>query len=530
MSKTFNIKYEFLQPFIYSILIALGIYVGFNISNENNFYLDKIEDSDIGTGTGRIEEVLRFIESKYVDDIDSEVLIQKALNEILNHLDPHSTYLTEEQLKGVNQQMTGNYQGIGVETISDHDTLIIVNIIEGSPAERSALQVFDRVIKINGANMTGEDLTAQSLNLALEGKSGDHISMIVERPGEPSLVEVDMVIDEVDIPSSCTAVLFEDSIAYIRIKHFNAKVYKEFNYALEGIGPEKIKHLIIDLRDNPGGYLPETAKILSLLFTEREQLLVYTEDRSKRKSEYKSTGTKFYDISQIAVLVNESSASGSEIMAGAIQDWDRGVIIGQTTFGKGLVQEQYDLKNGGALRLTVARYFTPSGRSIQKPYDKSINKSNEGDTLIYESFVNRRVLPNHTGIVPDIFIEENADCPTIPKIESIEIAYDILEKNQWLHGIGDGDIIDHVAGLDIEYELAEMDSLVYDLNKISPKNPCMAGIGEQIKFQTIKVLSGEQEAIRMSAAFDNYITEAIRIIKDKKLLAKATSQSSPQNN
>ncbi len=530
MSKTFNIKYDFLQPFIYSILIALGIYVGFNISKENSFYLDKVEENEIGAGTGRIEEVLRFIESKYVDDIDSEILVQKALDEILDQLDPHSTYLSEKQLKGVNQQMTGNYQGIGVETISDNDTLIIINVINGSPAEKSSLKVFDRVLQINGADMTGADLTAHSLNQALQGKTGDRINMLVERPGETTPINVEMEIDEVGIPSSCTAVLFEDSIAYVKIKHFNAKVYKEFNFALEDIGPEKIKHLILDLRDNPGGYLPETAKILSLLFTEREQLLVYTEDRSKRKSEYKSTGTKFYDINQVAVLVNESSASGSEIMAGAIQDWDRGVIIGQTTFGKGLVQEQYNLKNGGALRLTVARYFTPTGRSIQKPYDKSIVIGDTGDSTIYESFVNRRILPNHTGIVPDVFIEQNADCPAISKIESIEIAYDILEKNNWLHGINSSELLDKITSLTIEDELADMDYLVYNLNMISPSNPCMSAIGEQIKFQTFKVLSTENEAIKMSAAFDDHIKEAIRMIKDKKLLAKATSQSSPQNN
>ena len=529
MNHSFNIKYNFLQPLIYSILIAFGIFVGISISDDNNFYIDKLDDNNIGAGTGRIEEVLRFIESKYVDDIDSDVLIEKALFEILNHLDPHSTYLTEEQLEGVNQQMTGNYKGIGVETISNNDTLVIINVIEGSPAAESSLQVFDRVLEINGSDITGEKLSAESLNLALKGEPGDHIRMNVERAGENGQIDIDMVIDDVSLPSSCTAVMFEDSIAYVKIRHFNAKVYKEFNFALEEIGPENIKHLILDLRGNPGGYLPETAKILSLLFTDREKLLVYTEDRTKRRSEYKSTGTRFYEFNQVAVLVNESSASGSEIMAGAIQDWDRGVIIGQTTFGKGLVQEQYNLKNGGALRLTVARYFTPTGRSIQRPYDKSVLQEDIADSIDYKSYVNRRSLPNHSGIVPDILINKNTDCPSLSNNESVELAYLILDNNNLLQAENEQDM-SAVQALVIEEEMASMDSLMYDLNKINPTNPCMMQIAEVIKFQTFKIVGGEEQAIKHSASFDDHIIEAIKMIKDKKLLAKATNQSSPKNN
>lgn len=496
------------KPLLYAFLISLGILLGFELSNPDQFYIQRVDSDDSNsTRNGRVEEVLRFIESKYVDDIDADQLLGVALNSILEELDPHSAYIPPEQLHDVNQQMSGNYKGIGIETLKDGDTLVVVRIMEDGPASRTDLKLFDRIIEIDGENATDATHSYDMMEESLNNKSQSKTRLTILRGDANEKMEVSIQIDNVNVLSTNLAVLFQDSIAYVKIKQFNAKVYRDFNYALEKLDQDKIKHLIVDLRGNPGGYLPETAKIVSLFFEEKDKMLVYTEDKNQRKSEYKSNGSKFYNFDKIAIVVDAGSASGSEIMAGAVQDWDRGVIIGQPTYGKGLVQEQYSLKNGGALRLTVARYYTPAGRFIQKPYN-----SDMVDSVDYSSILLNRPLSNHVGIEPDITVDIPENCPLLLEQGPASTAYKVLKHKQWLtlHSADDIKRIRSLTALDIVESASDKSDI-----QINEHDPCIQEFVRKVKFQMIYLLFDEETALVETIYDDPYLTVALESISRK---------------
>lgn len=514
-----NIIYK---PLLYAFLLSLGIFIGFELSNPDQFYIKHITSEDeSNAGSGRVEEVLRFIESRYVDDVNTDELTEIALQHVLNELDPHSSYISPDQLKEVSQQMTGSYTGIGIETLNDYDTLVVVNIMRDSPAEKSELQLFDQIIKIDGKlasdPQTNYDLMSESVQ-----KQNTTTTLSVKRADNDALIDIDIDIDEISTPSTNLASSLNDSITYVKIKQFNAKVYRDFNYALEALDQSKIKHIIVDLRGNPGGYLPETAKILSLFFEEKDKMLVYTKDRNERIAEHKSNGTQFYPFDKVIILVDAGSASGSEIMAGAIQDWDRGVIIGQPTFGKGLVQEQYNLQNGGAIRLTVARYFTPAGRYIQKPFPGD----NYKDSSAYASFLYNRPLNNQTGIQPDVLVNIPTNCPLLFDQGHAYTAYKLLKHKQWLQRVdSDFDDILALTAQDI------LDSMNQDdaQREINESDPCVRDFVRKVKYHMISLLSNEETAVTKTIAIDPYLFEAINSLSQKQLFANSTNYNSTSN-
>ena len=306
------------------------------------------------------------------------------------------------------------------------------------------------------------------------------------------------------------AYMINDSITYVKIKQFNARVYKEFNFALETLEQNKIKHIIVDLRGNPGGYLPQTANILSLFFEEKDKLLVKTVDKNDRVSEYKSTGRQFYPLEKVAVIVDAKSASGSEILAGAIQDWDRGTIVGQTTYGKGLVQEQYTLNNGGALRLTIAKYLTPSGRFIQKPFEEI-----ETDTQDYSSLIHDRPLANQEGIVPDVKIDIPDDCPTALSKGLTFTAYSIIRQQEW-HKKNDPEYIKQLSFNQL-MEFAEDDNS----NEYNSSGPCVLEQSRKLKFKILSLLHSDVIAFQTLYDNDPFIQEAIKSVTTNNLFAKS---------
>ncbi len=414
-------------PLLFSLVLVAGMLIGTRMHNNPPtvaaIELPKKEElPPSALGQGKLEELIRYIEARYVDDVNKEELVKEAIDNILFQLDPHCSYITAKQLKGVNEQLEGSFDGIGIEFVVVDDTVMVVAALAGGPAEKAGIRSGDKIVTIEDSLTVGDNIDYEGILGKLKGERGSKIDIGIRRGDQKELIHFTITRDKIPVHSVDVAYMLDDLTGYIKINRFSANTYEEFMRAMEElVDRQGMKHLVMDLRQNGGGYLQEATNILSQLFKEKDRLLVYTEGKSVTRSEYKSTGRNFYNIENIAVLTDEGSASASEIIAGAIQDWDRGVIIGRRTFGKGLVQEQYRLRDGSAIRLTVARYYTPSGRCIQKPYDDrdhydlDVAGRIENGELYDESkiefldttqyFTNSgRVVYGGGGIRPDIFI------------------------------------------------------------------------------------------------------------------------------
>ncbi len=416
--------YNVWQPLLLSLMLIVGMLLGYQLHDSDHqiSLIEKLSDDSSGIGIGRVEEIIRFIDNKYVEEIDDDALVEELIENVINKLDPHSIYIAPEKLKDINTEMGGAYVGLGIETSFIHDTVRILNVLPDSPAEKAGLKKRDAIISIDDSLVVNNGLTFSEVRSLLRREENQHVDLQIQRRDKK--LDLEIQFGEVPVKSVDISQMITDEIGYLRITKFTSKTYKEFAMALEDLYDRQgLKHLIIDVRNNPGGYLPEATNILSQLFKEKGKMLVYTEGRKEKVSEYKTTGKAFFDIGKVVVLIDEGSASGSEILAGAIQDWDRGVIIGRRSFGKGLVQEQYELNNGGAIRLTIAKYYTPSGRSIQRSYvqkddyyaevgnrELTGEQYNGIDSSMFESsptfetkLLQRKIL-GEGGIYPDIFI------------------------------------------------------------------------------------------------------------------------------
>jgi len=410
-------KYTIVEPLLLALMMVVGILLGYKMNSAPNSYslIDKIDNE---SSLGRVEEIIRFIENKYVDSIDSDKMMSSVVEGILQDLDPHSIYIPPSDLEDVDRQMSGKYYGIGIETLTMQDTVTISRILEGSPAALVGFKQGDKILTVNDSAVAGIDYELDKLSSIVSNAKGKVRFKILERAsGLSKMIKVSPA--EIPVNSAEHYYKLDDDIAYIELSRFTSKSYTEFMTALEAVVNNKtLENLVIDLRNNPGGYLPEANKILSQLFPEKDRIMLYTEGRNSERREYKTNGKNFFRVNNIAVLIDEGSASGSEILAGAIQDWDRGVIIGKRSYGKGLVQEQYPLKNGGAIRLTIAKYYTPSGRLIQRPFDdrnayyESIDDRSENgelaeaidSTQIFKTKKFNRTVYGGGGIKPDIIV------------------------------------------------------------------------------------------------------------------------------
>ena len=410
------------QPLLFALVLVLGMLLGFKLERSFSKSSAPVTSNKVtkSSEVKSIEELLGYIEAKYIEDTDREVLMQNAINGILKDLDPHSTYISASKLQGVNEGLEGEFDGIGVEFYILNDTILVVSPISGGPSESVGIRAGDRIIEIEDSLVAGVGITNEGVTKQLRGEKGSDVKIAIKRAGNEDLLPFTITRDKIPIHSLDVHYMLDDETGYVKISRFSATTYKEFVDAMEDMNKKGLKDLVIDLRQNPGGYLSAATKILDQLFIDKK-LLVYTEGRTQSRKDYKSTGRAYYTVRNVAVLIDEGSASASEILAGAVQDQDRGKIIGRRSFGKGLVQEQYDLSDGSALRLTVARYYTPSGRSIQKAYD-----GKDGyDTDIEERFLSGemenqdsiqvkdstrfytaggRVVYAGGGITPDVFI------------------------------------------------------------------------------------------------------------------------------
>lgn len=411
-------------PLLFALTLVMGMFIGMHLQSNTPAMVSEPENTLVhGLGQGKVEEILRYIEAKYVDEVDRETLVQEVINDMLAKLDPHSTYITADQLQEVNEQLEGNFDGIGVEFMILDDTIVVVAPLAGGPSEAAGIQAGDKIVQIGDSTIAGKSIETRDVINLLRGEKGTQVEVGIIRGKDTKIHRFTITRDKIPMHSVDVSYMLDEKTGYIKVNRFSATTYEEFMKGLEQLIEKKgMKDLVIDLRHNPGGYLQQAANILSQLFNEKDRLLVYTEGRSVSRSDYESTGRAFYNIENIVVLIDEGSASASEILAGAIQDQDRGIIVGRRSFGKGLVQEQYKLRDGSALRLTVARYYTPSGRSIQKPYENGIEeyeqemysryesgeKESEGHVAFVDSTAyytsGGRVVYGGGGITPDIIV------------------------------------------------------------------------------------------------------------------------------
>jgi carboxyl-terminal processing protease len=421
-------KKEIWLPLMLAGAAVVGIIAGLKLKNEplvNIVPKEKTEkpQKNDNMGQGRIEEILRYINAKYVDNINDKTLLDKSINNLLEELDPHSVYIPSESIAQVNEDLDGEYEGIGIESVLMEDTFNIIAPLSNSPAANAGLLPNDKIIMADDSSALGKDL--RWLNAKLRGKKGTSLKLAIKRGDEDRLRMFNITRDRLPVHAIEIATTLDDQTGFIKVSKFSNNTTREFLQALEKLYEKKnIKNLVLDLRQNPGGYLDKAVDLLSQIFQEKDKLLVYTRGRTVHRNEYKTNGRFRYEINKIAVLIDEGSASASEIVAGAIQDWDRGIIVGRRSFGKGLVQEPYVLKDGSELRLTVARYFTPSGRSIQKQYKGKTRRqyteeetrrfdlgeltypdleSQQQDTMRFQTASGRLVFGGG-GIKPDVFV------------------------------------------------------------------------------------------------------------------------------
>ena len=362
-------RFSIWSPLFYSALLGIGLLTGY-LLNTDAPLISIGEGGHPSAGGGRVEQLMGYIEARYVDQPDRDKLYEAAINAVLGELDPHSSYIPKEEMQALTESMEGNFEGIGIEYLVVDDTITVVSALPDGPSDAAGLLSGDQIIYVEDSLVTGVDEREIDPASLMRGEGGTDVKIQVRRPGADKLMTFTITRAPIPVYSVDAAYTIDEETAYVKINRFSQNTYTEFMEALEEhLEQAGAKNLILDLRGNPGGYLQEATKLLSEIFVQRGVLLVYTEGRNSSRQPYKSTGRARYNIQDVAILVDGGSASASEIVAGAVQDHDRGIIVGRRTFGKGLVQEQYPLMDSSALRLTVARYYTPSDRSIQRKYD-----------------------------------------------------------------------------------------------------------------------------------------------------------------
>ena len=367
-------KLQIWLPLLLSITMLAGMWLGYRIKatmpGKSFFAVDKAMP---------FQEVLDLINNKYVDDVTEKQLNDTAIAAILSKLDPHSVFIPANELQDVNDDIAGNFFGIGVEFEIINDTLNVLNVVPDGPSAKAGITTGDKFIKVNDSIIAGTTINAERIKKLLRGNEATAVKIIYNRNGQLQTVTINRGI--IPVSSVDAAYIISNGIGYIKLNKFSQVTYKEFMLALQGLQKQGLTKLILDVRGNGGGVLDEAAAIADE-FLDGDKLVTYTQGLHFAKKEYRCKKPGLFEKGPLVVLADEGSASASEILLGALQDWDRATIIGRRSFGKGLVQEQYDLSDGSALRLTVARYYTPLGRSIQRPYNK-------GEKEYYNEVVNR---------------------------------------------------------------------------------------------------------------------------------------------
>ena len=410
-------------PIIIAVSIVAGIFIGTFYANR--FSGNRKETGAIGNYSNKLNGLLRIIDDQYVDTVNMSDLIEDAMPQILGELDPHSSYIPAKDLQAVNDDLRGSFSGIGVQFTIQQDTIHISDVIAGGPSEKVGIMPGDRIVEIDDSAFVGKIVTNNESMKRLKGPKGSEVKLGVFRQGEKELLHFTIIRGDIPNKSIKAAYMINDKFGYINIEKFSETTYPEMLISLAKLHQDNCQGIIIDLRGNTGGYMGPAIQMVNE-FLPKGRLIVYTEGRKAPRENYPSNGTGSSQQMPLIVLLDEGSASASEIFAGAIQDNDRGTIIGRRSFGKGLVQQPIEFNDGSAIRLTIARYYTPSGRCIQKPYQKGKDEQYELDLLtryehgeffsqdsikqdeshIFYTSLGRPVYGGG-GIMPDIFVPQD---------------------------------------------------------------------------------------------------------------------------
>ena len=408
------------MPLLLALCVIVGILIG-------TFYANHFSGNRlniINSGSNRLNNLLHVIDDQYVDSVNMNDLVEKAIPQILAELDPHSVYISAKDVQTATDDLKGSFSGVGIEFVIRKDTIHIQNVIEGGPAESAGLLAGDKIVSVDDKPFVGKEVTNEEAMRRLKGPRGTKVKIGVLRYRQKDVKYYTVTRDDITTSSISATYMLDKNTGYIKIKNFGENTWGEVLSSLARLEAEGFENLVIDLRDNSGGYMTSAIQIADE-FLPRDCRIVYTEGRKQPRQEFKSTGKGSYQHIPLVVLINEGSASASEIFAGAIQDNDRGTVIGRRSFGKGLVQQQMDFADGGLIRLTIARYYTPSGRCIQKPYTDGKDKDYEEELLLryqhgeyfsqdsikhtgpaYHTRIGRTVYGGG-GITPDIFVPED---------------------------------------------------------------------------------------------------------------------------
>lgn len=460
---------SFKYPILF-IILTLGIVLGIQI--------DKIfSDDNLRESIRKFNDVLTYTEKFYVEEVDTPKLVEEAIEGMLDQLDPHSVYIPAEQLGGIEETMRGDFEGIGIEFQVVNDTLTVVSPITGGPSEALGIMSGDRIIKINNESCIG--ITNEGVREKLRGEAGTKVNVSIVRNGIDKEIEYEITRDKIPIYSVDTHFMYDDKTAYVSVSRFSETTYDELKEALSELKTSGMEKLVLDLRGNPGGYLNQAVKIADL-FIDGKKRIVYTRGRREEFNEdYFASAPSAFEKIPLIVLINRGSASASEIVSGAIQDWDRGLVVGETSFGKGLVQRQFPLFDNSAIRLTISKYYTPSGRSIQRDYENKKDyytepgerNEEEGDNLthsaeqdssrpVYTTEGGRKVYGGG-GITPDYII----------KAETLsEYSRELLRKNIFYQFMlnyldSNGERIKVTYGDDLQKFRSDFEFNAYDMKR-----------------------------------------------------------------
>lgn len=406
-------------PLLFSIILGSGIYLGYKIQ-ERNAARHKLYYSD-GAGS-KLDYILRLIDAKYVDTVDQQKLYDDAISRMLEDLDPHSVYLPPVEMSHEAEIMEGNFEGIGIEFSIQKDTIQVITPISGGPSEQAGVSAGDKIIRINDSLVAGVHISNEMVMKKLKGPKDTKVKVTMMKNGTKKLVDYTLKRDKIPLYSVDAGFMLDEQTGYIKINRFSKTTYTEFAVKLDTLVNRGMKRLILDLRQNPGGYMDQATAVADE-FLDDNKTIVYTEGRMTPKTYEKAQTAGMFEDGKLAILIDEGSASASEIVSGAIQDWDRGILIGRRTFGKGLVQQEYPLGDGSSVRLTVAKYYTPSGRCIQRPYEANVDEYYEDISMrykdgevfhsdsiknnkqeAYKTLIKGRTVYGGGGITPDIFI------------------------------------------------------------------------------------------------------------------------------
>jgi carboxyl-terminal processing protease len=516
---------------ILTIALLLGsISLSAQVFNENVYKLSKVLD---------------LVDRFYVDTINQTEMVESVIVDMLSELDPHSIYISKDDVKAMNEPLQGSFEGIGIQFNILKDTIIVVSPISGGPSEKVGIRAGDRIVKIEDENVAGVGFTTTNVREKLLGKKGTKVNVSIKRRGVSELIDFEIVRDKIPVYSVDASYMIDDETGYIKINRFSATTMKEYHKAMEELQAQNVKSLIIDLSNNGGGYL-NTAIDLADEFLENGKMIVYTEGINSPKIEYKATSRGDFKKGNLIFLIDEGSASASEIVSGAIQDWDRGVIIGRRSFGKGLVQRPFNLPDGSMMRLTVSRYYTPTGRLIQKPYEDGtdeyhrdlINRYNNGelahadsihfpDSLKFSTLENERIVYGGGGIMPDIFV-------SIDTSNYSDYYRDLIRKgilNRFLLDYSDNNRSELSSNypdfetFDKKFEITEdlFEELLVNAEKekLERKNEQIEKSKQHIKLQMKALIARNlftvNEFFRVINRDDNAIQKALEILEDEKL-------------